>query len=86
MKTRAHTARPNVTPLGIDVPELQQARALWQLNRFDESLQLFDKAVRKYPQNLLVLVDASRAFGARLPGHLPRLGEVLVRMGPQGGG
>ncbi|HTD85081.1 MAG TPA: hypothetical protein VK850_00765, partial [Candidatus Binatia bacterium] len=54
-----------VTALGIDVPELQQARTLWQLNRFDESLQLFDKAVRKYPQNLLALVDASRAFGAR---------------------
>jgi tetratricopeptide (TPR) repeat protein len=51
--------------LGVDVPELQQARALWQLNRFDESLQLFEKAVRKYPQNLVALVDASRALGAR---------------------
>ncbi len=51
--------------LGVDVPELQQARALWQLNRFDDSLRLFDKAVRKYPQNLVALVDASRAWGAR---------------------
>src|ERR1044071_3609421 len=51
--------------LGVDVPELQQARALWQLNRFDEALQLFEKAVRKYPQNLVALVDASRALGAR---------------------
>src|SRR6266404_9790749 len=51
--------------LGVDVPELQQARALWQLNRFDDSLRLFEKAVRKYPQNLVALVDASRALGAR---------------------
>ena len=51
--------------LGVDVPELQQARALWQLNRFDDSLGLFEKAVRKYPQNLVALVDASRALGAR---------------------
>ena len=63
--------RPAVTPstdtqgLGIDVPELRQARALWGLNRLDESLQMFEKAVRKYPQNLLALVDASRALGAR---------------------
>ena len=51
--------------LGVDVPELQQARALWQVNRFDDSLMLFEKAVRKYPQNLVALVDASRALGAR---------------------
>jgi tetratricopeptide (TPR) repeat protein len=51
--------------LGVDVPELQQARALWQLNRFEEALSTFEKAVRKYPQNLVALVDASRALGAR---------------------
>ena len=51
--------------LGVDVPELQQARSLWQRNRFDESLELFEKAVRKYPQNLVALVDGSRALGAR---------------------
>ena len=57
---------PNVIPgLGVDVPELQQARGLWQSNRFDEALALFEKAVRKYPQNLVALVDASRALGAR---------------------
>ena len=57
---------PRVIPgLGVDVPELQQARALWQGNRFDEALALFQKAVQKYPQNLVALVDASRALGAR---------------------
>ena len=57
---------PSVIPgLGVDVPELQQARALWQANRFDEALALFQKAVQKYPQNLVALVDASRALGAR---------------------
>jgi tetratricopeptide (TPR) repeat protein len=56
----------NVIPgLGVDVPELQQARGLWRLNRFDDALALFEQAVRKYPQNLVALVDASRALGAR---------------------
>src|SRR5216117_2903270 len=83
MKSRAHTARSNVTPLGIDVPELQQARALWTLNRFDESLELFDRAVRKYPQNLLALVDASRAFGARF--EIARAETLLDRLMTLGG-
>src|SRR5438309_3635919 len=57
---------PNVIPgLGVDVPELRRARGLWQINRLDEALYLFEKAVRKYPQNLVALVDASRALGAR---------------------
>src|SRR2546430_2840596 len=51
--------------LGIDAPELQQARALWAMNRFDESLEMFEKAVSKYPQNLIALIDASRALGTR---------------------
>ena len=56
----------NVIPgLGVDVPELQLARGLWQLNRYEEALSAFEKAVRKYPQNLVALVDASRALGAR---------------------
>ena len=61
---------PNTIPgLGVDVPELQQARSLWQANRFDESLALFEKAVRKYPQNLVALLDSSRALGARNAGR-----------------
>ncbi|HEY5913742.1 MAG TPA: sulfotransferase [Verrucomicrobiae bacterium] len=57
---------PRVIPgVGVDVLELRQARALWQANRFDEALRLFEAAVRKYPQNLVALVDASRALGAR---------------------
>src|SRR5438270_11629676 len=64
--------------LGVDVPELQQARAFWQLNRFDEAVELFEKAVRKYPQNLVALVDASRALGARF--EITRAEALLDRM------
>src|SRR5882672_123300 len=76
-------ARPSKTlnhipGLGVDVPELQQARAFWQTNRFDEALALFEKAVRKYPQNLVALVDASRAFGARF--EITRAEELLDRL------
>ena len=52
--------------LGVDVPELQHARALWQVNRLDEALALFEQAVRKYPQKLVALVAASRAVGAHI--------------------
>ena len=74
---------PVVTPLGFDAPELKQARALWQANRFDDSLAVFDKAVRKYPQNLLALVDASRAFGARF--EIARAEALLDRLIDLGG-
>lgn len=66
------------TPLGTDLPELQQARARWQQNRFDEALALFDKAVRKCPANCLALTDASRAFGARF--EIARAEELLDRL------
>ncbi len=57
---------PSIIPgLGVDVPELQRARSLWLANRFEESVQLFERAVKKYPQNLVALVDASRALGTR---------------------
>jgi len=38
---------PVIPGLGADLPELRQARALWQLNRFDDSLRLFEVAARK---------------------------------------
>src|SRR6185436_4887520 len=64
--------------LGVDVPELKRARALWQLNRFDEALELFEFAVKKYPQNLVALVDASRALGARF--EITRAEAILDRL------
>jgi tetratricopeptide (TPR) repeat protein len=68
--------------LGVDVPELRQARALWGMNRFDDSLQMFELAVRKYPQNLLVLVDASRALGTRFEiARAEDLLDQLIRLG-----
>src|SRR6266700_4103554 len=70
---------PNVIPgLGVDVPELRRARGLWQVNRFDEALDLFEIAVRKYPQNLVALVDASRALGARF--EISRAEPMLDRL------
>ncbi|MBI3853226.1 MAG: sulfotransferase [Verrucomicrobia bacterium] len=71
--------QPTIIPgLGVDLSELQQARALWQLNRFDESLQLFEKAVRTHPQNLVALIDASRALGARF--EIMRAEAMLDRL------
>lgn len=64
--------------LGVDLPELRKARALWGLNRIDEALRLFETAVRKCPQNLVALVDASRAFGARF--EIARAEEMLDRL------
>jgi tetratricopeptide (TPR) repeat protein len=82
-RTRGVTLPPqqktNIIPgLGVDVPELQRARALWQLSRFDEALELFESAVRKYPQNLVALVDASRALGARF--EITRAEAILDRL------
>src|SRR5882672_11167945 len=69
----------NIIPgLGVDVPELQRARALWQMNRFEESLSLFEMAVRKFPQNLVAIVDASRALGARF--EITRAEAMLDRL------
>lgn len=59
---------PSGTPipgLGTDLPELRQARALWQANRFNDALRHFEDAVRRCPQNLVALIDGSRALGAR---------------------
>jgi tetratricopeptide (TPR) repeat protein len=64
--------------LESDLPELRQARALWQQNRFPAALELFDKAVRKHPRNAVALIDASRAFGARF--EIVRAEQLLDRL------
>jgi Tfp pilus assembly protein PilF len=70
---------PNIVPgIGVDMPELQEARRLWQTNRFDAAVQLFEHAVAKYPQNLVALVDASRALGARF--EITKAEAVLDRL------
>ena len=69
---------PVIPGLGADLPELRQARALWQLNRFDDSLRLFETAARKYPQNRVALIDGSRAFGARF--EIARAEAMLDRL------
>ncbi len=76
--------KPPIIPgLGADVPELRKARALWQLNRFEEALRAFEEAIAKYPQNLVALVDGSRAFGARF--EIARAEQVLDRLRSLGG-
>ncbi len=77
------TEAPHIIPgLGVDVPELRHARALWQANQFDDALLLFEAAVRKYPQNLVALVDASRALGARFEiGKAEPLLDRLSKLG-----
>jgi tetratricopeptide (TPR) repeat protein len=67
-----------------DLPELRQARALWQQNQFPAALALFDKAVRKHPRNGTALVDASRAFGARF--EIERAEQLLDRLLELAGG
>jgi tetratricopeptide (TPR) repeat protein len=64
--------------LGVDLPELQQARALWQANRFDEALALFETAAERHPQNLVALIDASRALGARF--EIARAEKLVDRL------
>ena len=78
-RNRFGAVKPNVIPgLGVDLPELRQARAFWQLNRFDDSLRLFEEAARKYPQNLVALIDGSRALGARF--EIARAETMLDRL------
>lgn len=69
--------------LGADLPELQKARALWQHNRFDEALEVFEEAARRHPQNLVALVDGSRALGARF--EIRRAEALLDRLSKLGG-
>jgi tetratricopeptide (TPR) repeat protein len=46
-------------------PELRVAKSLFRRGEFDESLRQFAEAVRRYPRNITVLIDAARAFGRR---------------------
>src|SRR3954462_2386173 len=74
MPKQIHT----IEGLGVDLPELQQARSLWQANRFDEALGLFERAVEHHPQNFVALIDASRALGARF--EIARAEKILDRL------
>ena len=71
MKGRQPAARPGkpgsliIPGLGADLPALQKARALWQANRFEESVALFEQTAQRHPQNAIALIDAARALGAR---------------------
>jgi tetratricopeptide (TPR) repeat protein len=64
-------------PMRRDGPlsELARAKALWRERRFDEALRCFKNAVRQAPNNVSVLIDASRALGARF--QMDRSMELL---------
>ncbi len=80
---RKPEAQRSIPGVGVDLPELRRARTLWGLNRFDEALALFDEAVRRHPQNLVALTDASRAWGARF--EIRRAEVLLDRVRKLGG-
>src|SRR5215213_1170380 len=46
-------------------PALAVAKELWDKSRFDESIRKFNEAVREAPNDLNVLIEASRALGDR---------------------
>jgi tetratricopeptide (TPR) repeat protein len=76
-KSRARKRKSGRTA-ARDFDELKMARTLWIQNRFNESLQYFDKAVRKEPGNPMALADAARAFGARF--EIERAERLLHRL------
>lgn len=47
-----------------DLPELKQARMLWQQNRRLQALALFQRIAKRHPSNVRAVADASRALGA----------------------
>lgn len=57
-KTRA------ATPILDDLPELQEARALWVKQDLLGALAKFERAAREHPNHVRALVDASRACGS----------------------
>ena len=82
-RTRRQVAKKAAKPDGRsaardDIADLQQARALWQQNRFDQALVLFDRVLRQHPNNVMALVDASRAYGDRY--EIERAEELLDRL------
>ena len=69
-KKRTGQAPPRHAPAfapvaGDDLPDLREARRLWQYNHFDDALRHFRRAVDQHPRNPVALLDAARAFGAR---------------------
>jgi Tfp pilus assembly protein PilF len=56
---------------------LARARALWGQCRHDEALRCFNEAIREAPNDLAVLLEASRAFAARY--RHDRAGDLIGR-------
>ena len=54
------------------------------MNRFDDALRLFEDAAAKHPQNLVALIDGSRALGARF--EITRAEAMIDRLMKLGAG
>ena len=68
-------ALQTIPGLGVDLPELQQARALWQANRFDEALALFENAAERHPQAPGTVTFRTILHSTRSGGQCKRQGD-----------
>jgi tetratricopeptide (TPR) repeat protein len=70
---RARSAAPHHA-----FPELEAAKSLWARQKFDEALAQFLRAVERYPNSEIVLIDAARANGLRY--NFARAEELIDRV------
>ena len=61
-----------------DTPELEKARAAFFQEKDSRSLRLFERAVKRQPNNLMALTDAARAFGQRY--EIKKAQQLVDRM------
>src|SRR5690349_17376850 len=61
-----------------DLPDLQRARRLWGLGRWDEAETAFLSITASHPNNVHALVDTARVLGDRL--QVRRAQELLDRL------
>ena len=65
-------------PSRRNTSELESAKSLWSLRRYDEALEAFARALKRAPNDEVALVDAARAFGLRY--DYPRAEKLIDRL------
>ena len=48
-----------------DLPQLAEARGLWDAGRLEEALAAFERVVERHPRHVKALLEAARALGMR---------------------